>query len=72
MDLIRSLNSELEKMQCTFSCEREQNETLGIEHANVQGKLQSAREESAKLRKMVDEIKQESESNVILNILYCC
>ena len=63
-EALKSLESEVEKLQCGIICEKEQVTTMGIEHSDLRMQLQSVKEQKKQLENEMDELIQKSETKV--------
>lgn len=62
--MMRALEKEIERLQCGLLCEKEQNKSLSVEHANIKGQLQKAREQNMKLQEELDRTVEDSLAKV--------
>ena len=64
MEMIKSLEGEVEKLRCGLMCEKEQNTTLGIEQSTALAELQKAKSENVKLLEELSKVVQDAQSKV--------
>ncbi len=64
-EALKSLESEVGKLQCGLICEKEQIATLCIEQSDIRGQLQKARDQKKKLEAELDAVAQESQAKVL-------
>ena len=69
METIKSLEAEVEKLQCGLMCQREQNTTLGMEQNTAIVELQKAKTENARIMEELNMVIKDSQTKV--RIAWC-
>lgn len=67
-ELLKSLEAEVEKLQCGLICEKEQNTTMSIENEATKVQLQKARDQIKMLEAELDGIMDEAQAKVHTSI----
>jgi septal ring factor EnvC (AmiA/AmiB activator) len=67
-EALKSFESEIEKLQCSLICEKEQSATLGMEQTNMATQLQKAREQKRGLEAELESCIGECRAKVKLRL----
>ena len=70
LEVIKSLQTEVERLQCGLLCEKEQNTTLGIEQSSAKVELQKAKSENARLLDELNRLVKDSQAKVMNGVSY--
>lgn len=65
-EALKSLESEVEKLQCSLICEKEQTATLDLEQSTLIGQLQKAKDQKRNLEAELEQCKEECHAKVFL------